>query len=289
MRISCKSMPVIISSIGILFLASCQKEVTGTFPGQVQNDSINVMDMYVLDTTHTAGVDSLLKFHITYDGGKRISGYVCSVYNSGTAGVLLLETYTYKYTGSNPYPDYIIRDYKDLTTPANDYKDTTWYTYSNNSITRDSTGGPADYIVDDIIKLSANRYKILERSPGIGGGENIDTVYTVVNWQAGNLLQETDSLWIGTPVPWDIVTTTVQYDAKPNPLKNLILPYPMPANGDIGDFPLESFALPTTNNITNWTDQSGPYPLSYQYGSNGLPKIARDNAGLKIFYQYTKL
>jgi len=280
-----------LSAIVLLIcFSSCQKEVDSTIPGKVQNDSINIWQVIVLDTLYPSPTDTVIKSLISYDAGKRISKDLFIQYNQGVSGTpLLIHEYSYKYSGANKLPDYIIDDFKDITDPTNNYTDTTYFTYNNGLVSKDSTGGPADYIVTDFTKLGNTRIKMLQSGPDLFGGIYIDTTYIYALWQNGNLIKEIDSLWIPSFSLWDINTTDITYDTKPNPFKNLVIPYPAPANKDLFTFGIDALFLPTTNNIAKWIDDVATTILTYQYGTNGLPKIATDTDGLKIFYYYTKL
>ena len=281
---------ILSALILVVSFSSCQKEVDGSLPGLVQNDSIIIQQVIVLDTTFPVSTDTAIVSQISYDASKRISKDIFTQYNVGVATTPVnRHDYMYKYSGINNYPDYIIDDFKDLIDPSNNYLDTIFFTYSNGFVASDSIGGSADYIVTNFSKLSNTRYKMLQKSPGIGGGVYIDTTYIYTQWQNENLTKEIDSLWIPSFSLWDVSTATLVYDSKPNPFKNLVVPYPAPVNNDVMSFGIEALFLPTTNNIVNWADDGGTTILTYQYGSNGMPKIARDSDGIKVLYGYTKL
>jgi hypothetical protein len=273
----------------LLALSSCQKETDGSFINQ--NDSTAIQQVIVLDTTFAPGVDTILKLQLSYDVSKKLNKTIFWNYDFGSSGsITSRDEYNYKFTGTNPHPDNIIHNYFDLQTPSGNYTDTTSFSYSNGFVLKDSNFNSTGYITTEFTKLSNTRYKMLQRSPDvIPPGLFIDTTYSFVNWQNGNLLTEIDSLWIPSFSFWDITNAILLYDNRPNPFKDLVIPYPTPANSDIYGFGLESLFLPTANNIISWNDGTSPTILNYEYGANLMPKIGRTNDGVKIIYKYTRL
>jgi hypothetical protein len=281
-----------IMMILVVVFSSCQKEVDEVLINGVQNDSTEIQQLVVLDTNYASGIDTVIKWELTYNASKKLSGIYYTGYRnvSGPNRIFLYEEYKYLYQGSNPYPEKIIVNYTDPSNAANNFSDTTFFTYSNGIIIRDSTGDVNNYIVTEFTQLASNRYKMLQKTPSFfTGGVYIDTTYILVDWQNGNLKKEIDSLWIPSLGFWEVKTTTIDYDSKPNPFKKIALPYPTPANRDLPSFGIEALFMPTTNNMVRQVYSSGTYTMTYEYGANGLPKIARDEDGLKVFYRYTRL
>jgi hypothetical protein len=280
-------LPIAGIFTSLILFTSCQKEVEEV----LTNDNTAIQQVIVLDTTLPSGVDTLLKIRLTYGGSKKLDKTIFWNYDFGASGsITSRDEYTYAFSGTNLHPDKIIYQYFDLQVPSNNFIDTTSFTYSNGFVAIDSNFDGTDYITTEFIKLSNTRYKMLERSPDvIPPGLYIDTTYSFVNWQNGNLLTEIDSLWIPSFSIWDVTTTTISYDTRPNPFKDLVIPYPTPANSDVYGFGLESLFLPTSNNIISLNDDSGPTFFTYEYGTNLMPKIGRSDDGLKIIFNYTRL
>lgn len=293
----------IISAVLVFFTiaftgSSCQREIDGSSEDNTtnSNDSTYVKRLIVLDTNFVSGTDTIIKWELSYNTDKRLSRLFYTGYKniSGPGRIWLYEDIKYKYQGANPYPEYIVDSLTDLVSPSSSHADTTFLYYNNGTVIKDSStaqyGSALYYTVNEFTSLGTNRYKLIQKSPDlIAGGVRKDSTHIFVNWQNGNLLKEIDSLWIPSLGIWQIRTTTISYDTKPNPFKDMSIPYPTPANGDLPSTGIQAFFLPSNNNMVIQTDYSGTYTLNYEYNALGFPKIARDQDGLKIIYEYTRL
>ena len=281
----------LIIVLSYVFFTSCQKEIDWDKEDLFGNDSTTLQKLVVLDTNYVSGIDTVIKWELLYTSDKKLSRIYYTGYRNvaGPSRTLLFEELIYNYQGVNAYPESIIDKFSDPQDPSRNYSDTTFFTYNNGLIVKDSTISLYGYEVSEFTKLASNRYKMHQRSPDfISGGINIDTTYILVDWQNGNLLSETDSLWLPSLGFWNIEISLFNYDLKPNPFKSLALPYPTPANGDLPLFGIEALFMPTTNNMIRQVLGSGTYTILYEYGTNGLPKIGRDEDGLKIIFQYVE-
>ncbi len=287
-----KAALIFISAI--LFLTSCQKEVDGDIPRvSTGNDSTFIEQFTMLDTVFVAGSDTIFKFNFLYDGNKRLDSYTYLEYDPGISGanrILLKNVSTYSYMGSDTLPFRVISNYSHFQDPSRNRIDTLYLFYQSGMVVKDSVINPGNgYVSNEFIRLSNTRYLLREDL-----GVYIDTNYSYVKWQNGNLLKEIDSIWIWSSSSWDNSTHEFTYDNKLNPFRSLSLRYPTPQSDQAGYFPLESLGLvPSNNNILTSTYDNGlPESWSYVYGSNNLPSIARYNdgsSGYKLFYQYTRL
>lgn len=281
-----------------LFVSSCQQEIDGSSGNNIltNSDSTYIKQLVVLDTHYVSGIDSFLRWDLSYNTDKKLARLFYTGYDhvAGPGRIMIYEDLSYKYQGTNPYPEYIIDSVTDFSSPTRRYADTTFFYYSNGVVVRDSTtaeyGGSPYYTVNEFTSLGTGRYKLITKRPDlIAGGIKRDSTHVFVDWQNGNLLKEIDSLWIPGLGSWQVSTTTISYDAKSNPFRQLAIPYPAPVNENLPSTGIQALFLPGKNNMIMKTDRSGTYILNYEYNTGSLPKIARDQAGLKIFYSYTAL
>ncbi len=277
----------------VICFVSCQREPTETIPELTTSDSI-INRLIVLDTSLAAGADTSTVINFTYDASGRISIISATYYNAGVVGpgrIHSVDDIVYQYSGTSLMPSTVHEIYTGINPAIPADKDTIYLSYTGGYLSYDSIDYGGNYSVTSFEKLGTTRYRMKQRhlSAIPPPPEYIDTSYIYVNWVNGNLLKEIDSLWVHAPVPgfWEVETTTVLYDNKPNPFKDIsVVPYPAPLHTDIPAFGAREFVLPTTNNIISVNDDTGIYLLTYEYGPTGLPRIARTNEGTKLIYQY---
>ncbi|MBL7749664.1 MAG: hypothetical protein JNM19_19660 [Chitinophagaceae bacterium] len=272
---------------------SCQREVDGTLTPESFTDS-SISRIVVLDTTTFAsGLDTAQTIEFLYDGSGRLITFHSVYYNPGVSGAGRFnadEEIRYQYTGADTLPAKLFSKYTDIAGGTTDY-DTSFLTYSGGMVARDSFFSAPDYVVAEFNKLSENRYKVFHKINNGMGGQVIDTAYINLTYQNGNLIKEVDSLWLPGG-GWTVTSMNVMYDNKPNPLRSISIPYPAPFNqfylSGIGVAPLSNRSM---NNELSEMNSIGTFVLllSYQYGPTGLPKIIRDDNGLKFFYFYKML
>ena len=276
----------------IVGFTSCQKEIDGGLTNNPQSDSV-ISKIIILDTTFSSGLDTFHVGNFIYDANGRLSKALGTAYNSGVSGpgrIFSDEVITYHYTGNQTLPFKIVNNYTEYS-PASVTDDTSYLTYTNGYISTDSFTSSIGYYRTNVFnKLSNSRYRMYTRIDNGIGGQSIDTSYINVDIQNGNLMKETDSVWLpgGT---WVVLSMTMTYDTKINPGKPFSLPYPAPYYQYIpGNVSIHAFSLQDENNVTKQTDQFGNVQLSltYEYNNAGLPKIAREVSGLKYFYYYKK-
>ncbi len=272
---------------------SCQREVDGTLTPESFTDS-SISRIVVLDTTTFAsGLDTAQTIEFLYDGSGRLITFHSVYYNPGVSGAGRFnadEEIRYQYTGADTLPAKLFSKYTDIAGGTTDY-DTSFLTYSGGMVARDSFFSAPDYVVAEFNKLSENRYKVFHKINNGMGGQIIDTAYINLTYQNGNLTKEVDSLWLPGG-GWTVTSMNVMYDNKPNPLRPIAIPYPAPFNqfylSGIGVAPLSNKSM---NNEISEVNNVGTYLelFTYQYGPTDLPKIVRDNNGLKFFYFYKML
>ncbi len=202
------------------------------------------------------------------------------------------EEIKYEYNGADTLPAKLFSKYTSISSGSSLY-DTSVLTYSGGMVARDSFFSAPDYVVAEFNKLSENRYKAFYKINNGIGGQVIDTAYINLTYQNGNIIKEVDSLWLpGGSGSWIVTSMDLMYDNKPNPLRKISIPYPAPFNqfwlSGIGVAPLTNRSM---NNEISEVNNMGTFLelFSYQYGPTGLPKIVRDNNGLKFYYFYKVL
>lgn len=275
----------------LIFLTACQKEFDSNALVSV-NDSGYVKKFVAIDTTEAPGADTVRIFDFDYDAQKKLSGYVHTIYEPGTSGpgrIRAYYRYQYAYRGTDTLPYRIIEELNDIRFPANNYTDTLFYFYQDGVVIKDSSGNVNEYFTDEIIPLSPTRTLLRQRNLVPPFGLSTDTTFIFTNWQNGNLLQETDSLWLPLLGFYDISSFTAQYDTKPNPFKRLVLKYRIPFNKDVFTFALEGLVAPTANNMVFFDGDTGSLATRYQYRPDGLPVFSWDDDGVKCIYRYTRL
>lgn len=292
-------MKLLLSGCIVLLMlfgfTSCQREVDGTLTPDSFTDS-SLSRVVVLDTTaFAAGLDTAQTVELLYDGSGRLITFHSVYYNPGVSGAGRIdadEEIRYQYNGTDTLPAKLFSKYTPVSTGVSIY-DTSFLTYSDGMVARDSFFSAPDYVVAEFTKLSTNRYKALHKINNGIGGQVVDTAFINLTYQNGNLIREVDSLWMpGGSGSWAVTSMDVMYDNKPNPLRPIAIPYPAPFNqfylSGIGVAPLSNRSM---NNEISEVNNVGTYLelFTYQYGPTGLPKIVRDNNGLKFFYFYKML
>ncbi len=276
--------------LSLVFFTSCQKEIQDPNAGRIEADSI-ISRIVILDTTtFGAGLDTSQITDFIYDGSGRLSLFHSVYYNVGVSGSGRIdadEEIRYQYAGTDTVPAKLFVKYSNLGTGLIEY-DTSYLSYADGIVTRDSFFTDSYYVTAVFNKLANNRYKVYHRTSDGSGGQIIDTSYVNLAFQNGNLVKEIDSLWLSGGT-WAVEWMDITYDNKANPFRSLSIPYPAPFfqhnPGNIGIAPL---ANKSQNNETKETNRIGTVLqlLTYEYGSTGLPKIARDNLGFKYLFFY---
>ena len=255
--------------IALIILPACQREVDPGFlrPANPNDshDSIYLKQYTKLDTTLPSGSDTLLRSMISYDAQKRvimISEYDF-IFNE-------LTVINYFYSGSDTLPYKTVMNYGDF---ISDYRDTSFFTYTNGIVSRDSTitfDITNNTFFDTRVKIftpSGNNTFIQSR--GYFGYPPITPAYqwngamlqTRVN---GNLTRQDDTSTYN--VKHSIRDHyEADYDNKINPLYRVTIHYP------INDFDTQK------NNITEEKAWDGPgvfqihTKYNYIYRNDGYP------------------
>lgn len=200
----------------IFFFSSCQKEVEGNLPGLIQSDSSFVDRIIALDTSLPAGSDTTEKMFFSYDNSKRLSKST-QLYGTGFIGSSITD---FLYSGNDTLPSKKIS--REVYTGLWDYTDTTYYTYSNGFVVKDSTISHDNS--NNVIGAAVRQYSISGttvnkglRTYDFNGGNFVlqsssNSVLTVI-FTAGNLVSQT--LVTGTNT---FESVQAVYDNKPNPI-----------------------------------------------------------------------
>jgi hypothetical protein len=277
----------------VVGFSSCQKEIDWGLNTPTQGDSV-ISKFIILDTTFATGLDTSFVGTFTYDASGRLSKGFSTFYNTGVSGpgrFYADQEITYQYSGTQTLPVKLVSEYIEYS-PASVTNDTSYLIYTNGYISTDSFTSSIGYYRTNVFnKLSNSRYRMYTRIDNGIGGQSIDTSYINLDIQNGNLMKETDSVWLpgGT---WAVLSMTMTYDTKINPAKPFSLPLPAPYYQYVpGNVSIHAFSLQDENNVTKQTDQFGNVlsSLTYEYNNAGLPKIARDVSGFKYLYFYKKL
>jgi hypothetical protein len=273
--------------------SSCQKEVEGIIPENL-NDSTDITDLIILDTTYNTGVDTFTTYRFKYDGNKRVIQETYTYYLLGVTGTSRIQSISlikYQYNGTDTLP------YKmSVETSSSGSNVSNYYLYYQNAwITKDSLSyGTPDgaYLSKEYHQKSPTRYLIYRK-----GGDNAsiyfaDTIMNCfVNSANGNIVNEIDSLRTGIS-SFQVVPHSFIYDTRPNPFRRVILPYPTPSPVAGNPLGINEIFFPTANNQVRRDYDGLVTTFNYTYGENGLPAIARVVEGVdkyKYIYRYTKL
>jgi hypothetical protein len=259
---------VIILMVAVIF-SSCQKEVEANLPGLIQSDSSFIDRIIALDTTLPSGADTTEKMFFSYDNAKRLSK-TTQLYG---AGFIDSSVTNFLYSGNDTLPYKKIS--REVYTGIWDYTDTTYYTYSNGFIIKDSTITHDN--TNNVIGAAVRQYSISGttvnkglRTYDFNGGNFVlqfssNSVLTVV-FTAGNLVSQT--LVTGTNT---FESVQVVYDNKPNPiLKAFKTKYP---EADTPDW--QSWLVQKNNpSQVQYKEMGGPLETEayvYSYRSDGYP------------------
>lgn len=287
-------IPALVLVCTVTFLISCQKEAEENLPPVVNAGDSTVSKIIVRDTSiTTVGADTAETVTFHYDGSGRLSRLVVVWYNSGVSGPGRFDyedEYIYQYTGTQTTPARIYLKYTDLQSSTVE-RDTTYLTYSGGYVSRDSIRkNDGEYEVMNFQKLTTTRYKFSHTRPDFSGGYITDTGFIFSNWTGGNLVQEIDSLWSAVTSMWIVNTTSLTFDAKSNPFKDMAVLYPAPYYPYNDNPHLNALLIPSNNNVLSENFGGGPvHTMNYTYGADGMPRIARTNMALKLQYYYIKL
>ena len=289
---------ILIIAISAIWFSSCQREVDGILPDDLQNDSTNLSRIIVLDTNLVTGKDTLFKINFIYDSQKRKIGedFISIDNSSGTRDIFY---YRYFYNNSDTVPFRASEKYSFSTDSL-----VSFFTYSNGFIIKDSSVDFVSGTVSSIRKsiflsLAGNRFlrKETDYDPSTGASQLVDsTIYTrTVN--GGNVLNGSDSSWLGLvspPTLLQVRSFQIMFDNKPNPLSKLDLFY----WGYYDTFDNQIYLIKGGNNMISLReDVTFPSAFTeissynYSYNSFGYPSILRTNGldGNKAIFLHTKL
>lgn len=281
----------------LISFSACQKEVSWSSPppSVISNDSVLLSKFVTLDTTLPAPFDSIFVTSITYDSKKRLQNY----YDISRTGSLLdtVGYCTFFYNGIDTLPFKGI--YVDI---ANDIVTDSYVFFDGAGRLKKDSVGQNNGLFG--VTWQVNNYSY--ETAGlriIGWFKDASGVVTNINhfiYQSKNgnnvLTQKDTTDFSGSGY---VVLTNYQYDNHPNPFRKLNIAHYPYYEGE--DLITNNWS---TNNFTGtYTDRkylSPPTPIDiddvryyYEYGSNGMPKIAREKEVIngtadKYVYFYTK-
>ncbi|MFZ1534389.1 MAG: hypothetical protein WAT14_09475 [Chitinophagaceae bacterium] len=260
---------LIIALFMVSSFSSCQKEVEGNLPVLIQSDSSFIDKIIALDTTLPAGADTTEKMFFSYDNAKRLSK---STQLYGT-GFIASSVTDFLYAGNDTLPYKKIS--REVYTGLWDYTDTTYYTYSNGFIVKDSTitHDNTNSVIGAVVRqysISGTTVSKGLRTYDFNGGNFVlqtsNNSLLTVTFTAGNLVSQT--LVTGTNT---FESVQAVYDTKPNPiLKAFKTKYP---EADTPDW--QSWLVQKNNpSQIQYMEMGGPLETEsyvYTYRGDGYP------------------
>ena len=289
------NLSFLLVMVMVVSLYSCQKEVEGTIPNnRVQNDSIFLDRLVVVDTTQPTGLDTIESVFFIYDNQKRLSKLKSYNTWSGTPDSLIME-FLYSGTDSLPYKHIVYESFLSLI-----YSDTIYYAYSNGVVVRDSivswelTGGSNSGAEVTEFSLSGSQVSIVEKFYNWVFGSYVlsgtDQGSVTISAPGGNILSQTRAS--GGAAFFDLVQAS--YDNNPNPISRAIkIRYPLLE----ADF-FDCATLQRNNPVHTLYEEPG-YPAetstySYIYRSDSYPIQRNYSSGSgggfsKALYYYKSL
>jgi hypothetical protein len=273
---------------GITFFSSCQKEVSTDIPdGRVQGgDSIYIKQLVTLDTTKPSGQDTVYNVVLEYDNQKRAVQLTSWFYGAPNSVTYIRRFYN----GNDTLP------FKSITgrTPTfSSSSDTTFYTYSNGLLVRDSviglnTAGNVVNIESRNFTITGNDVLLVGRSYASYDPASLlysnTALYTRTLSNGNIVLQETSSTAVYLFLITDQRTVAV-YDNHPNPLYRVDFQQPLIDEGAQQKNNTLQF---TTSDLSGLGSSTTNY--SFRYRSDGYPlSSVYTSAGrtLKDLYFYT--
>ena len=266
----------------IILFCSCQKGFTveNSNTELVQNLDSNTLVKYIeFDTTQISGLDTLDIAKYSYDNLKRLALLEYTEFDGAGVKVNLYKTNLF-YNGVDSFPFKRIDSRFALPSLSLMASDTNYYSYSNGRIVSDSAS-------DDVIKFTYSTDKIMEKRFTNFPGAAYDSNTYYMTRLNGNLILQVDTTSGGSVYE----NFSFTYDNKNNPF------YRLPISSFESARPFYSLELYhdemiyEKNNPTQILQTSSVslfhFKYSYEYNSNGYPKIARvtDQTNPSTFYK----
>ncbi len=260
----------------VVVVTSCQKEVDWSLPNTTTTDSTVLWKYVVIDTTLSAGLDTLEVHYFEYDNQKRLTRLIDSLREDTSSS----PAYTSSsgtdlfYNGNETLPFKSIQIDKD---GADRRWDTAYFSYQGQLVSMDSSrvqisnfSGNTWGIVALYFTKSGNSVTMIERFPNPPGPPTCETTSIIAQtYSSGNIASEMATSTGCVTGSWDDQMT---YDNKMNPFYKAI-----PVHYPVTDY---SFMGNDQNN--NMTEESSlsmgiHTQRTYTYRSNGLPSVVRVN------------
>lgn len=279
----------------IVICSSCQKEASFTTTRAAgSNDSIYLEKVVELDTTLPTGLDTIFKTEFFYDGSKRILRLFETDFINNLSQKIFTEK-KYYYNGADTLP---FKTTEIVTDGPVVYYDTSFYTYRNGYVSRDSV---ILYRQNNLglLATSTQAYsprgtnvmvhiRFVDYNAGLPPQVFVDSGNVLISFSGENIASQSGPAGI---VNEEFYQNT--YDNKINPLYRVDIRYPVYGgyNGAIGSQPNN----PLTEKIgASPGSLINHYVSNYSYRSDGLPLIKRTTDLLdpsfasKLFYFYTR-
>jgi YD repeat-containing protein len=293
-----KRQNLIVTAILLLFLASCQREVSDLNNPTTANPTNNPLQpgsgrlvaMYARDSTRPAGQDTVYIHRLEYDASGRVVSITMSSKETANGDS---THHKFAYQGSDTLA-YQISSYSRITGPFSYTSyDTLWPKYaggrliSDSMVTRSSTSPNAFYQTTHYVYNSNTvfHYRHSMFDPPITAADTaINGILSSVTSTNGNITAETDDSAIYNPqtgafrIGGRAGTFSATYDSRPNPAFVAGRAYRIPF------VPVEYFIelytdgtitgnLPLTSSQTNSVYTGGMIQTtnSYVFRADGLP------------------
>lgn len=226
------------------------------------------------------GMDTVWVYDFSYDANKRLTKIVSRYFSS--SGVLsFTETQERFYQGTDTLPFKHEIQILSTVTGDNRYSHLLYYN-ANGIIIKDSITHyynpplPDQYSFALYYTSSGNNITRLNKfnRPSIGY-ITTDSTFTVENIINGNLMSRTDTITYYPPMPLSIEVKTkyyeASYDTKRNPLRPLLLNYPLYFCGLSSTSSSGGFNRSVNNPTYVTSESSSPININYTYNAAGYP------------------
>jgi hypothetical protein len=268
-------MKLILFSLGVAVISltfpSCQKEIHFDTPAIVNNGG-TVLSKYVeLDTTLSAGQDTLATYTFAYDNLKRIKRiYQVRNFPGYNTSYYITTDFFYNSSDAMPYKTIEV-DQEDIT-----YVDTSFYSYQNGFVSSDSSINYStdnnEFLFTNVILFAVSGNNVSARfKETYPNSVYQDSATLTVTRQNGDILSQQD--------PDNTITNDLQrkYDNKVDPFYNTDIHYPIIYEHLFNSFSAQKNNLIDEVAFTNLVNPKQHLQYSYSYRSDGYPLTVKRN------------
>lgn len=276
---------VIVVSFVVSF-SSCQKEIDWSLPNTTTSDSTVLWKYVVIDTTLSAGLDTLEVHYFEYDNQKRLTRLLDSLREDTSSSPAYTSSLVtdFFYNGNETLPYKSMGLQKDGTDRR---WDTTYFSYQSGLVSLDSariqisnvtgiTWGiiTRSFVVNGTtVTMTEKFYSYTNPIPSCVSNSTILLTYT-----NGNISSENGTT---TGCVTGSGDDQITYDNKPNPFYSAI-PVHYPTTG----FSFVDGNNTQKNNMIEENSTAFHTQRTYSYRSNGLPSVGRVNDLMFPNYSY---